>query len=153
MDESALGNRDKRGFWRPNKKLNYGPVLVWPFKVWVFLKWLFGYPGFIFPWNAGYVAITVIAWFYLTPSIETMSTLSIDWMALVFLRNVALTIIIVSAWYFFLYMKKTQNTEFKIIKDGRKIRKALFLCLKVKHWIAFFGLLQVVFLFGHYMKL
>ena len=61
MDESALGNRDKRGFWRPNKKLNYGPVLVWPFKVWVFLKWLFGYPGFIFPWNAGYVAITVIA--------------------------------------------------------------------------------------------
>ena len=52
MDESALGNRDKRGFWRPNKKLNYGPVLVWPFKVWVFLKWLFGYPGFIFPWNA-----------------------------------------------------------------------------------------------------
>ena len=63
-------DRDKRGFWRPNKKLNYGPVLVWPFKVWVFLKWLFGYPGFIFPWNAGYVAITVIAWFYLTPSIE-----------------------------------------------------------------------------------
>ena len=23
MDESALGNSDKRGFWRPNKKLNY----------------------------------------------------------------------------------------------------------------------------------
>ena len=116
MDESTLGTRDKRGFWRPNTKLNYGPVLVWPFKVWIFLKWLFGYPGYIFPWNLLYIGITLIAWFYLTPSIETMKTLSIDWMALVFLRNVALTIIIVSAWYFFLYMKKTQNTEFKYNK-------------------------------------
>ena len=130
MDESALGNRDKRGFWRPNKKLNYGPVLVWPFKVWVFLKWLFGYPGFIFPWNAGYVAITVIAWFYLTPSIETMSTLSIDWMALVFLRNVALTIIIVSAWYFFLYMKKTQSTEFKYNKRWPQDNKSSIFMFK-----------------------
>ena len=130
MDESALGNRDKRGFWRPNKKLNYGPVLVWPFKVWVFLKWLFGYPGFIFPWNAGYVAITVIAWFYLTPSIETMSTLSIDWMALVFLRNVALTIIIVSAWYFFLYMKKTQSTEFKYNKRWPQDKKSSIFMFK-----------------------
>ena len=29
---------------------------------------------------------------------------------------------------------------------------ALFLCLKVKHWIVFFGHLQVEFLFGLYMK-
>ena len=28
MDESALGNRDKRGFWRPNKKLNYGEIII-----------------------------------------------------------------------------------------------------------------------------
>ena len=33
----GLGIRDKKGFWRPNKKLDYGPVLVWPFKVWTFL--------------------------------------------------------------------------------------------------------------------
>ena len=113
IKDTSVGVRDKRGFWRPNKKIDYGPVLVWPFRVWVFLKWLLGYPGFILPWNLLYICITIFAWMYLTPSIETMKTLSIDWMVLVFLRNVVLTILVVGAWYFFLYMKKTQNTEFK----------------------------------------
>ena len=49
MKDTALGTRDKRGFWRPSKKLNYGPFLVWPFRVWFFLIWLLGYPVFILP--------------------------------------------------------------------------------------------------------
>ena len=104
------GNRDKRGYWRPNKKLNYGPFLVWPFRVLVFLKWLFGYPGFIFPWNILYVTLTLFVWFFLTPSIETMKIYSIDWIGLVFLRNIVLTFLIVGAWHFFLYIRKTQKT-------------------------------------------
>ena len=47
IKDTDLGKRDKRGYWRPNKKLTYGPVLVWPFRPIAFLKWLFLYPGFI----------------------------------------------------------------------------------------------------------
>jgi len=50
---------------------------------------------------------------YLTPSVETMQTLSINWIGLVFIRNVILTILIVGTWHFFLYTRKSQNTEFK----------------------------------------
>ena len=113
IKDTDSGHRDKRGYWRPNKKLNYGPFLVWPFRTLVFLKWLFGYPGFIFPWNFFYITLALFVWFFLTPSVETMKTLSIDWISLVFLRNIVLTILIVGAWHFFLYVKKTQKTEFK----------------------------------------
>ena len=78
MKDTTLGIRDKRGFWRPNKKLDYGPFLVWPFRVWVFLKWLLGYPGFILPWNLFYICLTIFVWVYLTPSIETLKTFKID---------------------------------------------------------------------------
>ena len=111
--DTSAGIRDKKGFWRPNKKLNYGPVLVWPFRPFIFLKWLLGYPGFLFPWNLFYICLTIFVWIYLTPSVETMQTLSINWISLVFLRNVILTILIVGTWHFFLYMKKSQNNEFK----------------------------------------
>ena len=153
IKDTSVGVRDKRGFWRPNKKIDYGPVLVWPFRVWVFLKWLLGYPGFILPWNLLYICITIFAWMYLTPSIETMKTLSIDWMVLVFLRNVVLTILVVGAWYFFLYMKKTQNTEFKYNQKWPQENKSSTFFLKVKHLTVFFGLLLVEFLYGRSMRL
>ena len=123
------GIRDKRGFWRPKKKLSYGPVLVWPFQPLVFLKWLLGYPGFIFPWNLFYICLTIFVWMFLTPSVETMKTLSIDWVSLVFLRNVILTILIVGTWHFFLYIKKSQNIEFKYNQkwpDEKKNKTFLF---------------------------
>ena len=123
------GTRDKRGYWRPNNKLNYGPFLVWPFRPLVFLKWLFGYPGYIFPWNILYLILTIFVWMFLTPSVEVMKTYSLDWISLVFIRNVVLTILIVGAWHFFLYMRKTQNTEFKYNKnwpDDKKNKTFLF---------------------------
>ena len=127
IKDASVGVRDKRGFWRPNKKINYGPVLVWPFRLFAFLKWLFGYPGFIFPWNLFYICLAIFVWMYLTPSIETMQTLSIDWISLVFLRNVILTILVVGTWHFFLYMRKSQNTEFKYNAKWPERKNKVFL--------------------------
>ena len=48
-----------------------------------FLKWLLGYPGYLWPWNLVYVALAVATWKFLTPSLETMQTFAIGWVALV----------------------------------------------------------------------
>jgi LacI family transcriptional regulator len=51
MDDSLFGTRDKRGNWKPKKRLDYPPVFTWPFSPVQFLKWFLGYPGYILPWN------------------------------------------------------------------------------------------------------
>ena len=68
MDDSALGTRNKRGDWAPSRRVTYAPVFVWPPKPVGFLKWLFGYPGYIWPWNLFYAGLAVAAWFIATPS-------------------------------------------------------------------------------------
>ena len=55
----SMAQRDKRGDWKPFKAIEYPPVFVWPAQPLAFLKWLFGYPGYILPWNLLYAALAV----------------------------------------------------------------------------------------------
>ena len=130
MDESALGNRDKRGFWRPNKKLELWASFSLAIQGLDFFEMAIWLSWFYFSmecWISCYNSYSLV----LSNTINRNNeTLSIDWMALVFLRNVALTIIIVSAWYFFLYMKKTQSTEFKYNKRWPQDNKSSIFMFK-----------------------
>lgn len=110
MDESNFGQEDKRGYWVPNKRIEYPPVFVWPPQLVGFLKWI---PKYIFPWSISYALLAIVVWAYLTPSLERLKTFSADWIGLVFLRNVALTILVVGTWHFWLYMRRAQGTAFK----------------------------------------
>ena len=74
MDDALYGERNKRGIWKPLNPIVYPPAFVWPAQPVNFLKWLFGYPGFILPWNMVYVALSIVLWLYLTPSMETMKS-------------------------------------------------------------------------------
>ena len=132
VQDIQAGTRDRRGYWRPFEKLDYVPVIVWPFRVFAFLKWLVWHPGFICPWNLLCICLTIFVWTYVTPSIESMITLSMDWIGLVFRRNVVLTILIVGTWHFFLYMRKTQNTEFKYNQRWPDQKKTTLFFLKGK---------------------
>ncbi len=110
MDDSIFGEEDRRGYWRPNKRISYPPVFIWPPQLVGFLKWL---PRYLFPWNIAYALLAILVWAYLTPSVERMKSFSPDWIGLVLLRNVSLTILVVGAWHFWLYMRRAQDTAFK----------------------------------------
>ena len=30
IKETDLGNRDKKGYWKPKKNISYGPFFTWP---------------------------------------------------------------------------------------------------------------------------
>ncbi|MER8626268.1 hypothetical protein [Mesorhizobium sp. M1143] len=62
------------------------PVVAQPLK---FLRWFLGYPGYLWPWNAGYFAASLIVWLYLTPSLETMREFHAQWISLTLARNAA----------------------------------------------------------------
>ena len=91
MDDAAYGARDRRGDWKPFRHVEYPAVFVWPAQPLAVLRWLFGYPGYILPWNLLYAAIAVAVWLYLTPPVQAMQTFAPGWIALVLARNLAMT--------------------------------------------------------------
>ncbi len=113
MDESQYGARDKRGYWKPDVPVAYPPAFVWPLQPKRFLTWIFAVPGYLFPWNGLYFLITLGFWYFLTPSLETMKTLSPGWITYLLLRNAALVFVFVGAWHAWLYIGKKQGTSFK----------------------------------------
>ena len=69
MDDLQFGTRDKRGNWRPSKKLTTGPLFELPPNLKKILAWL---PGYFVPWNALFFGLAAAFWFWLTPAKETM---------------------------------------------------------------------------------
>lgn len=120
MDDKDFGTEGKRGLWKPHELIRYPDVFVWPPQLIGILKWL---PKYIFPWGVAYAGLAMLVWFFLTPSIERMQSLSIDWVALIALRNAGLLVLIVGAQHYWLYSKRAQGTAFKYNRkwpDGKR---------------------------------
>jgi sterol desaturase/sphingolipid hydroxylase (fatty acid hydroxylase superfamily) len=113
MDDALYGTRDKRGDWAPAKLIEYPPVFVWPAQPARFLKWLFGYPGYILPWNLAYAAFAVLLWLYLTPAMATMKTFSPGWVGYILVRNWVIVLLYFGSFHLWLYMQKGQGKSFK----------------------------------------
>lgn len=110
MDDAAWGHEDSRGYWRPNDRIKYPGVFVWPPQIRSVLRWL---PKYLFPWTAVYAALTLFVWVFLTPSVERMQTFSADWIGLILLRNLGLHIAIAGFQHYWLYIRRGQGAAFK----------------------------------------
>jgi sterol desaturase/sphingolipid hydroxylase (fatty acid hydroxylase superfamily) len=110
VDDLQFGRRNKRGDWQPNEAAQVAPIFVWPPQPLGFLRWL---PSYFLPWNVVFMALGAIYWFFLTPSVETMRTLSIGWIAYLLVRNAAAVLLIYGALELRLYSRKRQGTSFK----------------------------------------
>ena len=113
MKTSFAGKRDKRGDWKPDEPIALAPLLDWPTRPIAILKWLFGYPGFFLPWGIIYMVIPIVTWEYLTPLLDRMKVFEAWWIAYILVRNYAMILAVVGAWYIRLYVQKAQGTDFK----------------------------------------
>jgi len=111
--DGKLGVRDKRGDWRPARLLSTPPVFVWPARPLAFLKWLFGYPGFLWPWNLAFFACSTLTWFYLTPPMETMKSFALGWIVFILVRNLGWTLLVAGGLHLRLYVQRAQGVEYK----------------------------------------
>lgn len=109
VDDTLYGTRDKRGYWKPRRRPKRAPIFVWPAQPKAFLLWLFNN----WKYNSLYVAISLVAWLYLTPSLETMREFSVGWASLILLRNAALTLMVYGGFHAMLYIQRRQQTGFK----------------------------------------
>jgi len=113
MKEADFGKRDKLGYWKPFKRIEYPPLFTTPVKPVAIAKWLFGFPGYLLPWNLLYAAAALAVWFFFTPPIASMRSLSVGWIAYLLVRNAAIVLVVYGAWHARLYVQKAQGSSFK----------------------------------------
>ena len=127
MDKNAtIEQRNKRGEWDPGYKFSPPPIYAWPPRPTAVLKWFFAYPGYLWPWAAIYMTISVGVWLFLTPNMDSMKNFAVWWIAAIFLRNVAIVCAVVGAWHFWLYIKKAQGLAYKYTSDELATDSAKF---------------------------
>jgi sterol desaturase/sphingolipid hydroxylase (fatty acid hydroxylase superfamily) len=79
MTSPTSSERNASGEWRPEQPIKLAPINDWPLKPVKLAKWAFGWPGFMWPYNALWLAVTVATWLWLTPSLAAMQTIEAWW--------------------------------------------------------------------------
>ena len=111
--------------WHPelplqdNSLFNLSRGMLYPLKV-LFNSWLPITDRLIV------VGITLLTWFFLSPSMETAQNFAFNWIALVYLRNLALMLLVAGGMHLYLYTFKRQGNYLRY--DARPLHKnnALF---------------------------
>ena len=83
-----------RGEWRPAGPITLAPINAWPPRPAATTKWLLGFPGFLWPYNAFWLVVTLLTWTYLTPELAAMASFEAWWVGLLLARNLAFVLIL-----------------------------------------------------------
>ena len=140
MSEVVAVTRDSRGEWHPEERPEQGPLWAWPPRPLKALKWVFGYPGYMWPWNGFFCLVAIATWAYLTPELSRMAEFRIGWIAELYLRNVGLLVLLVGGLHLRLYTFKAQGTDYKFSPKwlgeesptflwGNQLRDNIFWCI------------------------
>jgi len=114
--------------WRPDYAIKYAPVFQFPPQVAEFGQWLFGYPGYLWPWNVIYFAVCLGSHTYTTPPLEVCGEYKLGWIAQLYLRNLALLWAFAGGWHLLLYTLKVEGDNQKYDKkwQAENTKKFLF---------------------------
>ena len=119
--------RDERGNWGPTYLREMPAPMVWPPRLIGSLKWFFGWPGYLWPWNALWLGMALVTWFFLTPALATMQTLELWWVALIFGRNLGIAVLYFGGLHLYFYMAGGQGTDFKYSTRGLATKSKTFM--------------------------
>ena len=127
MTDSAPAQRDEQGNWRPAEPIRPAPINHWPLNARALRQWFFGWPGFLWPYNAVLLLLTVVTWVFLTPELQAMESLEVWWLGALFARNVALVLLVFGGLHFYLYIRRGQGDELQFSSrpfavDNRRFR-------------------------------
>ena len=117
MSSTAPEARDNRGAWRPAEPIALPPTIAWPPRPVATLTWLFGFPGYLWPMNSLWLALTLFTWFFLTPELAAMATFEAWWIGLLLARNLALVTLLFGGLHLYLYVFKGQGTALKFTRQ------------------------------------
>ncbi|MDE0941250.1 MAG: sterol desaturase family protein [Alphaproteobacteria bacterium] len=127
LNERNANERNARGEWSPGKPIALAPINTWPPRPAVTFKWLFGFPGYIWPYNGFWLAFAALTWTFLTPNLASMATFELWWVGLLLARNLAFVTVLFGGLHLYFYVFKRQGDELKftpqpVSNNGRRFR-------------------------------
>jgi sterol desaturase/sphingolipid hydroxylase (fatty acid hydroxylase superfamily) len=158
IDDATFGTRNAKGEWTPFQRASYGPLFSRPTKPMAILRWL---PSYFFPWNALYGFVTVLVWCAATPSLDSFRTPGLAAVGVVFVRNLALTLVWFGGFHLVFYSQQHQGVATKFnarwprsgtrFLFGSQTRENIFWSLAsgVPMWTAFELLTLWLYANGH----
>ena len=81
ITEANTKMNSEHGEWEPETPIILPPLFVWPPRPMVVIKYIFGYPGYLLPWNLSYMTLAIVTWFFLTPDISRMASFEVGCIA------------------------------------------------------------------------
>ncbi|MEO3416713.1 sterol desaturase family protein [Roseovarius sp. CAU 1744] len=109
----------------PDVPIQVSPFFNWPpdprrMASWVAARWL------SLAENVIVLGIASVSWVWLSPSLETTATLAPGWVLGIWLRNLALMLLIAGGLHWFFYMRKGQQMRLKFDKRDLMLKGRQF---------------------------
>lgn len=105
------------------EKIDLPPLFAWPPRPLAAFRWLT--MGLLFPWGMLWIAMAILAGYFLTSDLSRMQSLQPDWVMLIWLRNVALLTLVAGGLHWWYYIRKGQELDTKfnnrwLVRDDDK---------------------------------
>ncbi len=104
-------NRSKPTQGYQPERIDVPPLYAWPPRPVAALKWLT--VDLLYPWGLVWIVLAVFIWHFLTPELARMQNLEIQWIALVWLRNAAILVLVAGGLHWWFYIRRSQGQETK----------------------------------------
>ncbi|MEQ9260097.1 MAG: sterol desaturase family protein [Roseovarius sp.] len=129
MQKQKHASDAKKSTWlyHPALPLQYYPIFVWPLRPLAALKFLVG-RDFMWSLTLPFGIMAALTWAYLTPPAERMASFDIQWIGLIWLRNLIMLVLLAQALhlYFFTYRKQGDDRRFDARDYPMKSRQFAF---------------------------
>ena len=108
----------------PNVPIQVSPLFSWPPRPKEILKWIWN-SWFLITENLILIAIASISFFWFQPSLEQAQTLSLGWIAIIYIRNIVLLGAVAGGLhlYFYTFTKQGQKLKYDprpLMKSGKQ---------------------------------
>ncbi|MCP5151696.1 MAG: sterol desaturase family protein [Ectothiorhodospiraceae bacterium] len=113
MSDATAGVRSGGGGWRPPGAIALAPINTWPPRPAATARWLFGFPGYLWPYNAFWLLVSVVTWAYLTPELDAMAQLELGWIGWLLARNLLFVAVLYGALHYYLHVRRGQGDELR----------------------------------------
>ncbi len=114
MTDASSELRNLDSDWTPAIPIALAPINHWPPRPLLVLKWFSGFPGYLWPYNAFWLGVTLVTWAYLTPELAAMKSFEIWWIGLLAVRNLAFILVLFGGLHIYFYVRKGQGAKLKL---------------------------------------
>jgi sterol desaturase/sphingolipid hydroxylase (fatty acid hydroxylase superfamily) len=111
VSPGAAGTTKKpRWHYCPRVPIEVSPLFSRPFAPLAVFRW-FARGWFPLSENLIILSLAILSWSYLHPSLEQCREFSVDWIALIYLRNLALMLLVAGGLHLYFYVFRLQGDE------------------------------------------